>query len=190
MVTIDELMALGMNTVASTFAADAARAHQELGNEAEVERWAEFAIAESTEDDFASGVQERRSSPAYARVAVSTARPNGWPAKQLPSSIKRTTWSSWPTLTPTWPRCCSVRGKHAEAVTEFQASRDTYRRKGHLKLANVELETAWRKSPMNNPAALPAPHAAPTILNTPASAGPAELRLRQMPLRSPRRARR
>ena len=55
MVTIDELMALGMNTVASTFAADAARAHQELGNEAEVERWAEFAIAESTEDDFASG---------------------------------------------------------------------------------------------------------------------------------------
>ena len=159
MVTIDELMALGMNTVASTFAADAARAHQELGNEAEVERWAEFAIAESTEDDFASRVQGR-ASPAYARVAVSTARPNGWPAKQLPSSIKRTTWSSWPTLTPTWPRCCSVRGSTQKRSPSFKRPATRTGGKGHLKLANVELETAWRKSPMNNPAALAAPHAA------------------------------
>ena len=87
---------------------------------------------------------------------MSTARPNGWPAKQLPSSIKRTTWSSWPTLADLAEVLLGA-GKHAEAVTEFQASRDTYRRKGPPQLANVELETAWRKSPMNNPAALACP---------------------------------
>ena len=131
MVTIDELMALGMNTVASTFAADAARAHQELGNEAEVERWAEFAIAESTEDDFASGVQERRLARVRSRRGEHGEAERL--ARQAVAIVDQTDYLV--IVADTHADLAEVllgAGKHAEAVTEFQTSRDTYRRKGHL----------------------------------------------------------
>lgn len=129
---IEELVDRGRSTVASTFATFAARAYLELGDDTEAERWADFAIAESTEGDFASRgpgaallarVRSRRGehgdAERLAREAVAIVDPTDYLV----------------TVAGTHSDLAEVllaAGKQAEAVTEFQAARDSYRRKGHL----------------------------------------------------------
>jgi tetratricopeptide (TPR) repeat protein len=132
MVTIDELMALGQSTVASTFATGAARAYLELGEVSEAERWANFAIVESTEDDFAS---RGPGSALLARVHSQRGKHGEAErlARQAVAIVDRTNYLEM--VAETHADLGEVllgAGKHEEAVTEFQAARDAYRRKGHL----------------------------------------------------------
>jgi len=123
---------LGDRGFSSTLATAVARAYLELGEDGEAQRWAETALRDSTEDDFASQspgrsilarVHARRGEHAVAetlaRQAVALTDPTDFLSQVADAHDDLA-------------EVLVAAGKRDEAVEEFRLAMEVYERKGHL----------------------------------------------------------